>query len=266
MTGATETYRDLLKRELAWRSCANPAYSQRAFARDISIAPHRLSEILNNKRGLSKEAACKVAAKLNMSANDAEYFCNLVEAEHGRSHTKRQGAVSRLEQDHVDRVKLDPEEYDVLSDYRHLATIELLSMKNAKSNAASVAAKLSIPIQEAAKIISHLIETGFLQTFRSKLVPVFERTFFTNKTPSQAIRAFHAGLQQAGLKAIYEQPMEKRSIDALIFKVDPAAIPEIKKEIDRCIEKISRIASTSRRKTELYAITTHLFSLLKDQK
>lgn len=266
MSGTTETYRDLLKRELAWRYCANPAYSQRAFARDINVAPHRLSEILNSKRGLSINSARIVASRLKMNEKDSEYFCNLVEVEHGRSHAKRQGAASKLEFDYNIRTVIDPAKYNVISDYRNLATVELLSMKDAKSDARSVATKLGIPLQEAAKVISQLVATGFLQNVKSKLIPVFERTFFAKDTPCQGIRAFHASLQQAGMKAIYEQPVEKRTLDALIFKVDPVAIPEIEKEIGRCIEKISKIAATSRRKTQLYALTTNLFSLIKDQK
>ena len=61
-------YRLLLKSELASRTNQNPNYSLRAFARDLDLAPSRLSEVLNGKQGLSTQAAEKIAKTLGYFA------------------------------------------------------------------------------------------------------------------------------------------------------------------------------------------------------
>src|SRR5438128_1427996 len=89
-------YKTILKEELAARCRQNPRYSLRAFARDLKIAPSRLSEILNGKQGLSRPAADKIARALGYGASEIERFCDLVESVHARSKRDRDSARVRL--------------------------------------------------------------------------------------------------------------------------------------------------------------------------
>ena len=91
-------YRNILKAELEARCRHNPCYSLRAFARDLKIAPSRLSEILNNKQGLSQDFAMKIATLIGLSADDHALFCDSVAAFHARSRRQRQLARARLQE------------------------------------------------------------------------------------------------------------------------------------------------------------------------
>src|SRR4051812_22994437 len=90
-------YRQFLKREFGTRSRAQEKYSLRSFARDLGLAPSRLSEILNHKQGLSFDLAQRVGEKLGLNDRELELFCHLVESEHARSQVKRELAKTRVQ-------------------------------------------------------------------------------------------------------------------------------------------------------------------------
>ena len=49
-------YRDILSDQFNVRRKVNARYSLRAFARDMSISPSRLSEVISGKGDLSRES------------------------------------------------------------------------------------------------------------------------------------------------------------------------------------------------------------------
>jgi uncharacterized protein (TIGR02147 family) len=91
-------FRSFLKEELELRKARNPRYSLRSFARDLNLSAPRLSDVLKVRYGLSRPAAHAVAERLRFNRAEADYFCDLVEAEHGRSRCSRQGARKRLDE------------------------------------------------------------------------------------------------------------------------------------------------------------------------
>ena len=54
-----ESLSEILSFQLSQRKQSNPAYSMRAFARDLQISSSQLSMILSGKRGLSVASAKK---------------------------------------------------------------------------------------------------------------------------------------------------------------------------------------------------------------
>lgn len=65
------SYRDFLKSELFRRRQLVPAYSQRVFARELSLRHNHLSQILSGAKGLSPARASKIAALLSMTTKEA---------------------------------------------------------------------------------------------------------------------------------------------------------------------------------------------------
>lgn len=90
-------YRAFLRDELSRRQARNARYSLRSFARDLGLAPPRLSDILRGRYGLSGAAAAELAVKLRMTEREAARLRDLAEAEHGRSRLARENARQRLQ-------------------------------------------------------------------------------------------------------------------------------------------------------------------------
>lgn len=82
-------YRSILRDELAARSRRNPTYSLRAFSRDLDLAPSSLSEILNQRAGLSYEKAKQISTLLKLNPLDQQIFENSAGLFHSRTEQKR---------------------------------------------------------------------------------------------------------------------------------------------------------------------------------
>ncbi len=71
-------YRVMLKTELELRLKRNSRYSLRAMARDISLSPGFLNQVLSSKRNLSEHKAQQVAKALSWSSSKAKIFISEV--------------------------------------------------------------------------------------------------------------------------------------------------------------------------------------------
>ena len=67
-------YREFLRRELTRRVQRNPAYSLRAFARDIRVSPSTLSEALRGRFDFSAPQAADFACRFKPAAGDPLSF------------------------------------------------------------------------------------------------------------------------------------------------------------------------------------------------
>src|SRR5258708_1981839 len=98
VANANINYRSVLKSELETRCSRNPRYSLRAFARDLELSAPRLSGVLSGKFGLSRDAAEKIAQRLNYSKEETARFCDSVESLHARARVVRNLAKQRVSQ------------------------------------------------------------------------------------------------------------------------------------------------------------------------
>lgn len=76
--GSESNLAEFFKRLYQERRTANPAYSQRAFARDLGISSGRLSEIFHGKASLSERSAEGVAQRLGLKPEEAQKLYVLV--------------------------------------------------------------------------------------------------------------------------------------------------------------------------------------------
>lgn len=90
-------YIEILKEEFAQRRSKNSFYSLRSFAKDLGLNPMHLSNIFNNKRGLSKQKAEFVARELrHLNFTERRKFILLVSAASGKSRLERNFAKMGL--------------------------------------------------------------------------------------------------------------------------------------------------------------------------
>lgn len=78
----------------------------RSFAQYIGVSSPRLSDILNKKKGLSKDKALLIAEKLGLNVKDSEYFGLLVESEHARKKSTREVARLKLQSFYEEKLEL----------------------------------------------------------------------------------------------------------------------------------------------------------------
>ncbi len=259
-------YREILKRAFERRCARNPRYSMRAFARDIGVSAPRLSNVLNGRFGFSKASAISIGGKIGLQGAELELFCDLVESEHARSSLQRSAALKRLEVSMKRYESVSQDQFEFISDWVHLAILELAKTGDGTFGPAEVVERLGVPEDRVQSALGRLVRLG-------KLEPVdgsdahhrlrLESDLFVNPTggSSQAVRSFHAQMLEKATSAIEGQSVEKRSLGALVVSIDETHYPSYLELLDRFHAEVDHLASQSKSPKRVYAFATQFFSL-----
>src|SRR5690606_28902040 len=176
-------------------------------ARDLKISPSRLSEILNRKQGLSRRAAEKISDHLGYGSLEKNRFCDLVEAEHARSEKARRLAKIRLKKYAVasDWHELRHDAFRAISDWYHLAILELTQTEGFKNCPYWIAKSLRISEIEATLAIDRLIRLRLLVLQDGQLKVSQNDGFIPGDVPSAGIKKFHKQILAKAADSLYSQ-------------------------------------------------------------
>jgi uncharacterized protein (TIGR02147 family) len=263
MITADRNYRDILRDQLNVRIKANPRYSLRAFARDLNVAPSRLSEILNGKQGLSKESALKLAKKLGFTKEEIAIFCDLVESIHARSRLSQDVAKVRLQKHLIDQSykSLQVDAFTAVSDWYHFAIIQLMKLDGFQSDPDWIAQKLEINRSEVIAALERLA--------RLELIEIHGKQYRTNQdyvsspdgVPADAIKKFHKQILEKATASMFMQSVDERDFSAIIMPVDSSQIGGVKKSIKTFRRKLCRSASSAKKLDQLYCLSIQFFRI-----
>ncbi|MBY0414798.1 MAG: DUF4423 domain-containing protein [Bdellovibrionales bacterium] len=226
MANQTSSY---LIEEFNKRSKKNERYSLRAFARDIEIAPSHLSTLLKDKSGLSKERAFKIAQKLELSPRKTKIFVETAESEYSRSSILKEAAKKRVRKIYIKqeiKEHLEVDEFQFISQWYHLAILELFELKDFKMNNGYISSKLGITEKEVQEAIVRLVRLKLLVTRKGKLIPNEESTMVGDNVSSSAIRQFHEQIIQKAKVAIHDQDKSERILRSSIITIKKDKVQE----------------------------------------
>lgn len=256
-------YREILKEELAVRCQINPRYSMRAFARDMELAPSRLSEVLNGKQGLSRPVADRIAERLGYSSQERDFFCDLVESIHARKEKNRSEAIEKLKKqfDENELLVLNNDTFNLISDWYHLAILELTTVKDFQSDVKWIAKELGISENETELALARLERFGFISRDKGVIVTVEQKTSTPGTTPSDSIKKFHKQILQKAADSIYLQTQETRDISEIVVAVDRSRFQEAKEKIKMFRREFCTDMNRSEAKDGVYCLAIQFFSL-----
>ena len=266
MIYGTADYREILKDELGRRSKTNPRYSLRAYARDLGTSAATLSEIFNGRQGLSMALAKKFASHIKLTAEEIEYFCDLVESEHGRSEMKRKFAKTRLrkyQSDDYHSLQLDT--VAVISQWYHFAILELTHVEGFKASESWIARALGIEKSEVHQAVTRLKKLGLLE-IKEDGSWIYTQLFLatTDGIHSRYIQDLHHQLLQKAQQALPEQTVAQRDCSAMIMAIDEAALPEAKKMLKEFRRKFCDDMNAFKKKNKVYCLSSAFFELTKN--
>lgn len=267
-------YRSILYEIYEERSSLNSTYSLRAFARDLKVSPSTLSEILNNKKGLSPKLAISIARNLKLPDWEVRYFCDLVTKEHAKSARDRKAAQVRLQtkgrENHV-RL-LSHKATKALTSWVDLAILELTHLKDFENNSLWVAKKLKVDESKILVSLERLFDAKLLvvDIATGKWIDASPLFSTTDGIPNESIRHFHKTILNLALQKIENTNIESRIVKSVIFSISQTNMPKAKKILDEAINQIVSLADESQQEREdVMCFSSQLFSLLnsaKDQK
>lgn len=261
-------YREILREAWMKRLRKNPSHSLRAFARELGLAPSRLSEIFQGKQGLSRKKAMMIGQAIGMSAEKLQYFCDLVEQEHARSSEGRSLAQSRLKHSAIanEYQVLSLDAIQVVADWHHLAILQALELPRAPQNARGFAELYEISESQAQAAIDRLIRLMLVdKTSKGKLKKAKDFMATPDGIPSSAIRRFHGQILEKASEALETQSVEERNVSANLFNLNPARMKAAKNRLLRFRRKFVKDFGGDGGEA-VYCLSMQLFELSKTRK
>lgn len=249
-------YVDLLKEEYLQRKNRRPAYSERAFARDLHISPGFLSLLFSGKRTLSSGMAFQIGLNLSWDESKVDSFVALVQKTALKKTPVRTKAIGKQSQAKYADISVD--EFRLISDLNHVSVIALVQTTNVTSPQ-DVVAKLEMTEMEADLVLKRLLRLGIL-TFSEGRYKESAQDYEVGEVPSEAIRGFHKAAINKALASIEEQSPDQRNIESLTLSYNPEQMEDVKKFMNKFLRafetKFGKIPNG-----EIYQLNLQFFSL-----
>lgn len=258
-------FRTYLRRELLLRTRRNPRYSLRAFARDLGMAPSKVSEILRGQAGISGAAAARISKKLAFPDAEARLFVTLVELG-SRSQLKRREAERKLAELRASHGfnDLELERFTVVSEWYHGAILELTRVDGFRSDPGWIASRLGLSRAETSSAVARLLELGLLrETKDGRWEPTEANLATPSGIPSRAIRAYHSQILHKADHAIEAIPVEERDFSALTLAINSSQLEEAREELRKFRRRFCSNLQSSPGKDRVYCLSIQFFPVDK---
>ena len=240
--------RDYLKFEFEMRRSRRPAYSMRAFARDLKVSASSLNDFMKGRVGMSKLRISAIATILKWSPARQEHFYDLIAARFEPDRGARQAALMRTRQRlREGSFELSLDAFKTISDWYHLVILELCDLCD-HSDVSSLAGQLKLPVATVRQAVRRLCNLKLLVETDQGFKPTEQLTFFGDEKPSEAVLYFHAQILGLAQNALFERPMHERGSLSLTFSVAQEEMTAMNEEIKRTVMNIvNRYAQAPKR-------------------
>ena len=224
--------------EYQLRKNRRPAYSMRAFARDLDFSPSSLNDFLKNRVGMSEKRIFELANRLHWSSERALHFTDLIVSRFGKDPSERQNAAMRIKLRIKDKASyFDIQQFRIISTWYHLVIIELCHMRDHLA-ASDIGKLIDIPASQAKKALHDLQSLGILKDTAKGLKPTSETFQFGDSAPSEAIQNFHLQILQQAQNALFQKDMNQRESHSLVFSIHHNDRAQMNKEIRKALYQI----------------------------
>lgn len=243
------TAKNLLLQEMTRRRTRNSAYSMRAFARDLGVGVTTLSDVLADKRSLSKTNLEKVLEKLSVSPTEASELWSQHKEQHKKTIPLE---LSILEEDH----------FRFIADWYYLAILNLAKNENNRSSPSWIADRLSISPDLVREALKRLQRLGLLQVSGGRLVRTSQSLSTTVDIPSAAIRKHHSQNLEKAAHALENVEVNLREFGSVTMAVNMKNLPRAKEILFQARKKIGALLEEGPT-SEVYTLSFQLFPVTK---
>jgi uncharacterized protein (TIGR02147 family) len=258
-------YRAVLLEELETREARNPAYSRRAFARDLGLSAGFLSDLLHGQKRLTEKRAYAIAEKLGMSEHRTRQFTALVRLELARDPRSRGLIESELAAlSGGASVRFEPIQSDAIRDnfsWLHFAIYEIATLADFVNDPRWIARKLGITVVEAETTLGQLVRAGMLENEGGTLRPASPFVVF-QKPPAEKIQRFHRTMLDRARASLPRHGVDAE-FGSIIMAYDSARLPEAIEIMRRFQAEMAEL-SLKTPKRRLYHLGIQFYPITED--
>ncbi|MGE3756126.1 MAG: TIGR02147 family protein [Pseudobdellovibrionaceae bacterium] len=253
---------EYLKVELEERQRRSASYSLRAFARDLSISPSTLSELLNGKVGLSKFKALDLARKMKLKEEHCMHFCDLILARHARKVSeKREAEIRSRSRIRSKGSQLSLDYFKLIEEWYHFAILELIDLGTNKHSIPAIADSLSISKRTVVQALDRLERLNLIEKTETFYKTVSSQTTVGEEIPSLAVQSFHRQILKKAEQALNTQEVSNREFQSHVLSMRKEDMPELKKHLDKMSRELFSKFLHKEGKDTVYCFSLQFFPL-----
>lgn len=255
-----------LRREFAAIRSRNPHYSLRSFARRLGLASGRLSQYMNGKRAITPAVAAVIAERLALPPPDQRAM--LIAAANRRSlAAKRRRSGNSVSSwtaatPPVQRQSIDEDAFAVMSDWYHLAMLNLIGTEDFEARPAWIAKRLGISIVEVRLALGRMQRLGLVVAEKGRIARLAKPLQTSDGIASAALRRSHRQSLKKALAALDELPVDQRLFYSMTIAADPEMLPAVGAAIRDALERVSALTASGRRR-EVYEFNLQFLPVSK---
>lgn len=242
-TDLDNRFRLELEAEFVKRTRRNPAYSLRAYARQLGIGAPALSEILRGKRACGVKLRKRLAKELGLGPGPI-----------------RAGETYAL---------IEADQFALISDWYHYAILELLKLEDFQPSTQWVARQLGLsrPLVRAA--VDRLVRLGLLAIRADGKWEDRSGGASTNiidpEISSAGARQLQKQILEQALEALSETPAAQRNQTSMTMAIDPADLPYAIERIAEFRRNLCSELTRRPKKKAVYQLSISIFPVSKVQ-
>ena len=245
LSGAIEQ----LRQEFERRKRQNAAYSLRAFARDSGVSSGALSEILAGQRRISLRTGQKLAMTVFAGGRRQRLFLKALTDKEFRAGPS------------IEQVRID--EYATVAEWHHLAILNLTETEGFQSDPAWIGRRLGIHVNKVKAAIERMVRLGMLESNGGELKRTGRRYEFVSDAPSEALKKSHQQTLEQAIAALYNQPLDMRTITSMTLPTDPGQVAKVKDRVAEFMRDLAAELGTGP-KTEVFNLNIQFHPVTSD--
>lgn len=262
---------EILKEVIQAKARKNPSYSLRAAARDLGVTPGYLSLITTGKKRLSFERAMQFSQFLKMDEVRSELFLRAVALEATKNSACRAYLENSLS--NVAGVQarefatLEMDRFRILSEWHHIAILDMTLLEQFKPDAAWVASELGITVEQVKSAVVRLERLGLLEVTPKRWTKTSAKLAVPTTYSERAVREFHEQMIDKAREALQSPDPDDfaaREISSITFTVNPSHMAKAKKEIEKFKRHLMSLMGEGKC-TALYQMNVQLFPLTRSK-
>lgn len=240
-----KAFLEVLHQQFEEKKKTNFRYSIRAYAEHLEVDQSLLSKVLRGEKSLSPERQLRCLKNLKVPAEKVQ----VVDAPIPKKNFKQ----------------IDEEMFEVMSDWRHFAILEFITLKDAPMDSESIALRLGISVEATDKYIRRLLSLRFMEKTEDGTYTAttpYTSSYHPTKT-SRAKKQMQKSLLEESIRSIDTVPFDLRDHSSVTVAINKTRMPEIKEILQDVRRKLTNLLQKDGEFDEVYQLNISFFPLTK---
>jgi uncharacterized protein (TIGR02147 family) len=266
-------YRQYLKAYYDYSKDHDPAFSCRAFSRQVGVkAPNFLQWLIEGKRNLAKKTLVKVASAMQLGPKEEEYFTTLVHFNQAKTINEKTCFFEKLIElhPHVKSTALTQAQYQHYANWYNEAIRELLNYYRLDPDEKWAFRKLArtlcpeITESEARTALKQLVGLGLVKKGPDGRVRQVNEFIATgDEVKSFFIQKYHEAMITIARESMDRFPSEIRDISSVTMSISDECFALIKKEVQQMRKRVLELVKIDTNPNNVYQLNFQFFPLVK---